>query len=354
MNIVYLYSDDPDKPGQWNSSEWRCIIPSQTISTLAPKHTAHALHARDFFNKKPGVAHLCNEADMIVIERGFYGQSVRTLLEWRDKGKTLIVDFDDAYHLMTASNPSFSFWKDNLFEGQRLDSTIQQFITNLQIVHAATVPSALLAQDYIGILPTHVLPNYLPAKRYLHLPKPEAHDGIWIGWGGSMTHWDSWAKSGLIEAMRKVLAAHPEVTLALACGDKRLRQALDFGSQTRFFDWTTHDAWPLICQQFDLGLAPLYGEYDDRRSWLKVAEYIALGVPFLCADRPPYKDLLRCGVSVVNEPLGIAWEEALESALNTLPHLKEQALVYQLQRAESLTMEANVSQYLDTYARLCG
>ena len=70
--------------------------------------------------------------------------------------------------------------------------------------------------------------------------------------------------------------------------------------------------------KFDIGLAPGAGQYDRRRSWLKIAEYSASAIPWLASDLDPYKEHeINGSMLVENKPR--EWEEALSEMIENYP-----------------------------------
>ena len=97
------------------------------------------------------------------------------------------------------------------------------------------------------------------------------------------------------------------------------------------------EQWPGIVMHFDIGVAPLSGPYDQRRSWIKGIEYLLGGIPWVATTGEPYGDIADLGTLVPN---GVeAWEDALESKII---HLKQEQ-----ERAESLIPLARQSFIID-------
>jgi len=77
-------------------------------------------------------------------------------------------------------------------------------------------------------------------------------------------------------------------------------------------DWVPTEQWPSVVANFDIGLAPLAGTYDDRRSWVKVLDYALLGIPFVCTDSVPYAGC-QGGIKVKNKAK--SWHRAIKTLL---------------------------------------
>ena len=75
--------------------------------------------------------------------------------------------------------------------------------------------------------------------------------------------------------------------------------------------------WPKIVRGFDVGIAPLAGWYDQRRSWIKAVEYLLAGVPWAATEGEPYRDLAQFGI--VGPETENFWVTALSDILDDLP-----------------------------------
>ncbi len=323
MRIVYVYSDNPL---EWNSSEWRCAVPARALNRTGV-HAARLLSRFDFVKNTPKVQEACINADIIIIERALYGPMLAAIQHWKAQDKIVVADFDDAYHLMTPDNPSYRFWGEN--QARRIDENgnetwekvdpppLTQFKWGLRLVHAATVPSKRLADDWKDYTDMVYLPNYIDLQKYQVDLKP--HDGVVIGWGGSVSHLESFEKSGVIPALRSVCRARPNIKVMICGSDKRIIEKLGLPVKNVLQrPWVPHSHWPNHLAEYDIGLAPLGGAYDDRRSWIKVLEYMVMKIPWVATDSPAYSDLRAYGWLVKNT--AGAWERVL---MDMVDHLEE-------------------------------
>ncbi|KPL84145.1 hypothetical protein SE15_02955 [Thermanaerothrix daxensis] len=355
MKIVYVVADSTE---EWNSAEWRCVIPARAIQATG-RHSATLIRIDHFAYHTPEVQSACEEAEVIVVQRNAFGPVLQAMQYWKARDKTIILDFDDAYHLIPPQAKNYTFWAEGRLtqtdpNGKPFHTTIQpppltQFQWGLQLAHAATVPSRLLASDWQTHTPIHYVPNYLDLPRYLNL-RPTPHEGIVIGWGGSLSHLHSFTESGVLKALRRVCLRRPQVRI-LICGDERIFQALNVSQSQKFFlPWTDPDKWPQYLSMFDIGIAPLQGAYDQRRSWIKVLEYMIMKVPWVASQGAPYEDLKDFGTLVRNDPY--AWENALLELIDHLGDYKEHAEREPYLFALSQGIQENVNTILNTYAHI--
>lgn len=350
MNIVYVYADNPR---EWNCSEWRCAVPARAIQRTG-RHRADLIYIDDFARKTPAAEALCRAADIIVVQRNLFGPVLAAIQHWKARDKVVIAEFDDAYDLMPPTNAAFPFWGKGLIQrpGEatlKLDPPpLTQFRWGLGLVHAATLPSKRLADDWRSFTETIYLPNYIDLEKYANAI-PEAHEGVVIGWGGSLSHLQSFTGSGVLPALKRVCRARPQVKVMIAGNDRRILEQLGLPeNQSLYQPWTPYSEWPRVLVKLDIGIAPLSGAYDDRRSWIKPLEYLVMKIPWAASDSPAYHDLRAYGWLVKNTPN--AWERVLLDMVDHLPDYRQEAAGSPYLFGVSQGVEENVERILATYA----
>lgn len=352
MNVVYVYADNPH---EWNCSEWRCAVPARAVNR-APRHHATLLSLKDFALTTPAARVACEPADVIVVQRNLYGPVLSAILHWKARNKVIIADFDDAYDLTPPTNPSYPFW----FNGAapQKDGSVQhidpvpltQFKWGLRLVHAATVPSKRLADDWQAYTAVHYLPNYIDLEKYQEVVR-EPHDGVWIGWGGSVSHLQSFTGSGVLAALKRVCRARPQVKVLIHGSDRRIFDQLPLPPEQKILHpWVPYAEWPRQLAKFDIGLAPLHGPYDERRSWIKVLEYLVMRIPWIASDGPAYADLRPYGWLVKNTPG--AWERVLLDMIDHLDDYRAEAGREPYLFGISQAADANVDKMMAVYDQI--
>jgi len=124
--------------------------------------------------------------------------------------------------------------------------------------------------------------------------------------------------------------------------------------------------WATVLQGFDIGIAPMdlrlvdavvkeepdgpRYSYDERRSWLKLVEYLCAGVPFVATKCASYDELGRHGKLVENTP--DAWYAGLKSRVDSLVHFKEDAWKTRGWALKRLTAEHNADNLIALYDRI--
>lgn len=396
MHLIYLYADSPS---EWNCSQWRALTPSDAINSEhaagRTAHTAQLLYMPTALAwNHPAVQKALGSGDVLIFQRNVMTPDVWAAMDyWRALGKVVVVDLDDHYPGLPPSNPAFEFWIRNKAE---LDpEPVAALAEGLRHADAVTSPSKIILKDWEHILPGFWLPNYTRREWYAPLiqkpigapdvafayreqdgqptiygePRPDSEGLIILGWGGSISHVDSWIYSGILEALDGLFEKWPQARLKFCGHEDRLNYLLarfgEAGAGGRVIRQigVKPEHWPSIVATFDVGLAPLdtrpldpwregapVASYDDRRSWLKGVEYLCAGVPWVGSRSPTYNDLARWGTLVENTPG--AWFGALDKTLIYLAQAKAEAWERRRWALKKVTFEPNVNAYVSTFGRI--
>ena len=361
--------------------------------------------ALDFHH--PSVQQILGKADVLSFQRNCITSDVWDAMKyWRALGKIVVVDLlDDGYDYLPPSNPAWQYWIAN--RGDLPIAPVESLAEGLRSADALTSPSKVLLADWEHIVPGFWIPNYPRGEWYAKAnPKPvgakdivfgyreienegvkginfeghfvEGTEGlIYLGWGGSISHVDSWIYSGAIEALDKIFEKHPNVRLKFCGHETRLDYIINrWGDKVVRQSGVKPEHWPFVVSTFDLGLAPLdmrpvpeemgHGKnpkqrkysYDERRSWLKGVEYLCAGVPWLGTRSATYNELSRHGTIVENEndlsqdERTANWYKALDLAITNIIARKTLASEKKKWALKKWSMEANVQQYAETFERI--
>jgi len=322
VNVTYVYAD---KPHEWNSAEWRAAIPARALNRTK-RHRAKLISVQEFAEQAPPATYACEDADAIILQRSLMPEAVPASYRWAWQGKPIIVDVDDGYPQITPEHPAFDFWHRGLIKGpdgqviHRLPRpAIHDMADGLRRVKGITAPNKLILSDWlqaVGVRGAY-LPNYIPVKPYLSAVKtrsPEFDRTVWLAWGGSAGHYVSFTDSNILYALARVVAKRPHVRFVMAGADMRIIHSLPLKDEQKInLHWRPYSEWPERLVNFDIGLIPLAGDFDARRSWLKPLEYSLCNVPWIASKSPAYADLSSFGVFVDNSIAG--WVDAIEEML---------------------------------------
>ena len=244
-------------------------------------------------------------------------------------GKPVLVDLDDAYQSLPWSNPAHRFWVER--DG---GEALKKLEEGLRLADGLVAPNRLLLRSWSHVTrASYYLQNYSEREWWVDLPTREElkierglEDRIIIGWGGSVSHYDSWWGSGIMEAARRVSARHPEVVWLVCGNDPRIHAMLPVWEGQKIIQrGVPPDQWPRTVRCCDVGVAPLFGPYDQHRSWIKGLEYLHAGVPWVATGGEPYRDFREIGLGLYVNNGPDEWEAALEDVLADLPDRQEEA-----------------------------
>ena len=319
----------------------------------------------DFANYvHPGVVDILAPADVIVVQRNLLTADIWEACDyWRGLGKLVLADLDDDYPHLTPQNPAFPFWILDVTKiKERTGYTpIEALTEGFKHVDGLLSPNELILQDWSDVLGGYWQPNYAHWPWYKGMkqkPLPADDEQIIVGWGGSVSHWDSWWFSGLRKAVPELSKQYPRITWKICGGDVRVKRFFDDIAPGRWIDQAgvPPQEWPKQVQSFDIGLAPLCGpeyeqgeRYDKRRSWLKAVEYLLTGVPWIGSDGIVYEKLDGQGGFVVeNSPE--TWADGLRRVLDNLSDYKAESKRLMRWARDNVAMEHVVEKYTQVFA----
>jgi hypothetical protein len=342
VNILYVVADGPM---EWNSAEWRCAIPMREIAQMQG-HGAAMLKIPEFVNSVnigTGEMATVSMADLIFFQRNLYTpEAMRAAKYWQGAGRAVVLDLDDDYLGLPAGNPAYAFWYSN--DG----ANIKALMANAMQVDLLTSPNKKILEKWrkVGMTRTLWLPNYPQGKWYEGLVK-QPHDGFWVGWGGSASHYDTWFRSGCAEGIKLAFEKLPDAKLIIWGTDKRVLDMVDIpAEQKQYMGYIVPKdiyQWPIALAQFDVSLAPLGGEYDQHRSWIHVLEAMLAKVPFICSQGVPYAELGKWGREVPDS--AESWAQAIIDARDNYQAWQDKAKSAYKQSIQ-LTIEAKAKDYV--------
>lgn len=348
-----------DKPTELNCSIFNCINPAKAINKLGEPHKANLITIEQFCQNNPETQKICMESDIIVVERNLFQGAMVGIAFYTAMNKNLIAIFDDSYDHMEPTNVSYGFWEKGEVpvQNEAGDQAIgiisppplTQLKLSLKIMKGAQLVSKQLAKDWSKYTKTYHVNNYLNMDRYKDAnPLYDFGNDLVIFWQGSMSHHYSFLNSGVIGGLEKICSKYPNVKVLLG-GDKRnydLLKNIPFG-QKYFQPFVPEEKFASLLKSATIGLAPLQGEYDKRRSWIKCLEYQVLQVPWVASNLCTYEKLGKYGELVENTPE--AWAEGLSKVINGLPRYQEKAKTISYQFALSQDIDKNIEKTLKLY-----
>ena len=160
------------------------------------------------------------------------------------------------------------------------------------------------------------------------------HGQVVLGYAGSSSHERDLAI--LLPALQTVMTQHPQVrfeTFGLALpAELAQRWPARVGSYGYTRDYASYQQ-TLFELGWDIGLCPLVDDdFNRAKTATKLLEYSACGIPALCADLPPYRDVLGEDDALL-APSG--WMETLQQWVQ-MPATRQAALARSRRRLQGL------------------
>lgn len=180
---------------------------------------------------------------------------------------------------------------------------------NAAAADAVTVSTSGLADVFQDLSDNvHLLPNTVPLE-LLSMDKGR-HKGLRIGYGGSPTHAGDWApyayaigKASTEQGAELCVTGPDEIGTANVVQEPWCANVPDW--------------WRRVAT-FDIGLAPLVdSRFNRSKSFIKILEYAALGVPFIASPVGPYREHVIDGVNGFLASTPEEWSERLTQLIRS-------------------------------------
>jgi hypothetical protein len=326
MIITYIYSNNP---ADTLRVQLRCRSFADAINRIG-WHSANLLDLESFVRNTPKAQAICEASDLLVIHRYLYGPVLQAIEYWKARDKKVIVDFDQAISYLTPDMPIHSFW----LQGEPLQpqaegvqagarpadsSPLEQFKWGLGLIDAAIVSSMQLVVDWSPFTDVYEIPDYLNTDQYPAYKRSHEHK-ICIGLANGARA-TSIRNSGLSSALQSICQKFPQVEVVICGLNDDAGNALDIpASQLVIHRSGSLDEWVTVLLNLDIGLVPIYGDYDLRLSRINLLEFMMSKTPWIASSQPAFREFSRYGRLVQNSADG--WEAAILKAIDNIGALQ--------------------------------
>jgi hypothetical protein len=240
---------------------------------------------------------LVDGVDVVVLQRVTHAYMAQAVSVLRAKGVAVVVDVDDDLSAIHPSNPAWAMHHPGN-EGRRMagGQVNRHSWRNLAMAcrdaTLVTVSTPALLDVYARHGRGVVLPNYLP-DHYYGLPRA---DSDVIGWPGSF-HSHPNDPEAVGGAVARLVDEGAEFVMR---GDPSgAGKAFGLGADPAG-GGVPIEEWPRAVAELGVGIAPLADtRFNSCKSWLKILELSACGVPWVASPRAEYVRLHRMGAGVL-------------------------------------------------------
>ncbi|MDO8213517.1 hypothetical protein [Conexibacter sp. CPCC 206217] len=247
---------------------------------------------------------LLRGCDVILGYRALEPHEVKGVVTAVQRGAAFVWDTDDDLSTLPRESPYYR--RSGGLHAQRI---FAQTVKTAREAHVVTASTPALAERYrsVGIARVETIDNHLASGAAS--ARRRGHDGVVIGWTAGLEHASELPRIPVVETLRQLLDAHPQVrveTLGLQLGlppERYVHRAeVSFGKLQEHIG-----AW-------DVGIAPLADiAFNRTRSNVKLKEYASAGTPWLASPIGPYAGLgERQGGRLVADD---GWFDALDDLI---------------------------------------
>lgn len=232
------------------------------------------------------------DADIMIFQRVTNRYMAAAVKLIRARGVAVVIDMDDDLATIHPSNPAFAFLHPR---GQYPEHSWRNAARACDDATMVVTATPALQQRYARHGRGRVFDNYVPG-RMLDVPH---EDSDLIGWAGSVhSHPDDLQAMG---ASVNIMAREGYSFGNVGSGDG-IRTAWGLSASTDLYisGIAPIEGWGDAVTKLGIGVAPLADTvFNAAKSWLKMAEYAAVGVPCIASPRAEYTRLHKLGVGLL-------------------------------------------------------
>lgn len=221
------------------------------------------------------------DADLMVFQRVSHRHIAKAIKLIRQKGVAVAVDMDDDLTCIDPRNPAFLALQPG---GVEPDHDWRNTLDACRDASAVVVSTPALLKRYASHGRGYVFDNYVP-DHYFDVPH---FDSATVGWAGSV---HSHPTDLQVMGASPQMLAREGVQLAIIGSINGVREAwsLDEHVPVNATGPAHIEHWPTQVATLGIGVAPLADtKFNAAKSWLKMLEYAALGIPAVGSPRAEY------------------------------------------------------------------
>lgn len=290
------------------TSRYRLIEPARCLVANGADITIDTIGPRVLWSERwdprlgnpPGTVHAIAlaarpEADVVILQRPGRQWWAEIIPMLQKLGVRVVVDVDDAFHQIHPDNAAADSFDPRLNKWHNSDWVAEA--CKAADVVTVTTPHLLSRYGYgHGI----VLPNLIP-ESYLHI---DAERPLTVGWAGSVrTHPTDLQVTG--GAVQRALDKNPDWSFCLLGHEndqEPVQRALTLAEPVPSMTdkWVSFEDYAPHLARTGIGIVPLADiGFNKGKSWLKMSEYAACGVPVVASPTPDNVKLNKLGVGVL-------------------------------------------------------
>lgn len=302
MKIFYWTAD------RSGCAYYRCVLPAQALRKLG--HEASWSQYLD-----PSIKARDHGYDILVGQRiSEPGPSFLWQRLAREGTVKCVFELDDDFwHIDPANKDAHTYYT---------PESLDRFVKNIEVADLVTVSTSTLAEVVAQWNPNVVvLSNHIPA-RLLDAPAPVVADVVTIGYTASPSHQRDFGE--VAKPLKRVLQRYRDFAMFHMIGADFTPRVFSTKSHTIHTPWIASVDNYFDNIDFHVGLAPLFASpFNESKSYIKVLEYAALGIPAVASDVGPYRRAKDDGAPVLLSRSPKDWETNLKSLIDSSQRRRE-------------------------------
>lgn len=266
---------------EWKvNAHYRHLIPLAALRARGHEvvHATEGIDAHDA-RSRPELLRGC---DVILGYRALEGLEVKGVQTAIARGAAFVWDTDDDLSALPRESPYY-----RTHGGRQAQRIFSHTVEIARSAHVVTTSTAALAERYRGegierieTIDNHLASGAASAGR-------RRHAGVTIGWTAGLEHASELPRIPIVETLRRLLDAHPQLRVTTL--------GLDLALPSERYDHHAEIPFGQL-QEFaggwDVGIAPLADiPFNRTRSSVKLKEYASAGTPWLASPTGPYVGL---------------------------------------------------------------
>lgn len=279
-------------------------------------------------------------ADIIVCQRSCTNDQLELITKWSKHYKCKIVyEVDDDILNIDSSNKACEFYSD-----PKIRNNICKMLELSDLVTVSTLKLKQNLQQYNDNIT--ILPNYIDEKLLAFDSNPPDINKTIIGWGGSITHQIDFAVCA--SPLRRVMDMQKETWLHLygTYYNPGLTERL------YFTPWSDDMEAFHRSLRLHIGLAPLRTcTFNESKSYIKMLEYAALGIPAVASNVTAYQDFVKHTVTGYLVNNNAEWRDRILNLVRN-PELRTYIGNNAREYAKDFTIQKNYLKWAKVYQEL--
>ncbi len=282
---VYVYPSDTEACGHYRLY-WAAIAlkkAGHNVKILHPNHPNRVFGSVAEDSKTLTGVGAPKDADVMVFQRVTSAFMLQAIPLWQRHGIAVVIDMDDDLSMVHPSNPAWAAIQPRSTE-RMAEYNWQNAQKICDIASWVTVSSDALLRRYAPHGRGSVIKNFVPEEvlKIPHVETPKL-----VGWGGTVrTHPnDPPVVGGAIARLQR-----DGYTFGVVGPSIGVQKAFSCSREPTITGGVNLSRWHHELAKFAVGIAPLADtKFNHAKSWLKLIEYAAVGVPYVASPTSEYR-----------------------------------------------------------------